>query len=252
MNDTQPGVAAGLDRSIELSLAGRRAARLIWEDDEAFKKVADPRKPAFAQAVIDELGTLLRQTPRVLQQVMAGAASAAEDLNVEPFQRLIEVIQNADDLAATEVRFTVREQDDRLQLLIVHDGTPVIFSHVLAMTLPFLTTKTDDAHQKGRWGIGLKTLARISSRLCVHSSPYHFSAENLAISACQAEAPLHGFYTSPQDTMLVLDLTPDFDTESLKQWFAGWDEDGLLFGGRLGFEFGICGATSPRTRSRLR
>ena len=43
-----------------------------------------------------------------IKKMIRNAASAAEDMNVEPFQGLIEVIQNADDLGANEVRFAFR------------------------------------------------------------------------------------------------------------------------------------------------
>jgi hypothetical protein len=49
---------------------------------------------------------------------------------------LIEVIQNADDLHAHDVRFALRNVGGRQQLLMVHDGDPVAYAHVMAMTLP--------------------------------------------------------------------------------------------------------------------
>jgi hypothetical protein len=63
--------------------------------------------------------------------MMRGAAAAAEDLNVEPFQGLTEVIQNADDLRAWEARFAFRDTDASRELLIVHNGQPVACQHVL-------------------------------------------------------------------------------------------------------------------------
>jgi hypothetical protein len=207
----------------------RRAARLVWQNHPSVKDLKDPRRGSFADAVISELGQELARTPPLIQQVMAGAASAAEDLNVEPYQGLTEVIQNADDLGATEVRFALRGGGERRQLLIVHDGEPVTFTHILPMTLPFLTTKGEDASQKGRFGIGLKTLARISTRISVHSDPYHFKAEKLVLSVAAAEPELKGFYNRGTDTLLVLDLKPGFEVEGLEEWFEAWEDDGLLF-----------------------
>jgi hypothetical protein len=138
---------------------------------------------------------------------------------------LIEVIQNADDLHAHDVRFALRNVGGRQQLLMVHDGDPVAYAHVMAMTLPFLTTKEDDAGQKGRFGIGLKTLARISSALSVHSAPYHFTARHLSLSTCAPEPALARFYDPEKDTLLVLDLTADFDPDELEHWFQQWSEE---------------------------
>jgi hypothetical protein len=223
------GAASLQPEDAEQVLEARRAARLVWSSHPSAKDFKDPRRRSFADAVIGELGEELGKTPPLIQQVMAGAASAAEDLNVEPYQGLTEVLQNADDLGATEVRFALRNEGDVQQLLIVHDGDPVTFAHVLPMTLPFLTTKGEDAAQKGRFGIGLKTLARISTRISVHSEPYHFKAEKLVLSVCPSEPEIQNFYNLTRDTLLVLDLKPSFKIEGLKEWFKAWDDDGLLF-----------------------
>jgi hypothetical protein len=159
-----------------LSARGNNAAKLIWDDVPDANSIIDPQTPAFADAVIDSLSRSLATAPGALQRLMRSATKAAEDLNVEPFQGLVEIIQNADDLGAKEVRFAIRASNGGYQLLLVHDGEPVVCQHVLAMTLPYLTTKKDDSAQKGRFGIGLKTLARISIRLSVHSHPYHSAA----------------------------------------------------------------------------
>jgi hypothetical protein len=211
------------------AIEGARAADLIWQDHTDARRILDPRTRTFANAVITGLSRALATMPGAIGQVVKGAASAAEDLNVEPFQGLVEIIQNADDLGATEVRFALREKEDRTQLLVVHNGRHVVCHDVLAMALPYLTTKRDDPNQKGRFGIGLNTLARISTRMLVHSKPYHFSLEHLAIDITAPENALDHFYAPASDTLIVLDLNSGFRKEALRQWFDDWDEDGLLF-----------------------
>jgi hypothetical protein len=124
---------------------------------------------------------------------------------------LVEVIQNADDVGAIEVRFALREQGGSQQLLVVHNGLPVTCHHMLGMALPFLTTKTNRIDQRGRFGIGLKTLNRIAGSIAVHSAPYHFSGNHLSLAGLDPEPPLKGFYDPAEDTLLVLDLKADFD-----------------------------------------
>lgn len=160
---------------------------------------------------------------------MKNAANAAADLNVSQFQGLIEVIQNADDLRATEVRFALREQDGKRQLLVVHNGRPVTCHHVLAIALPYLTTKAHRVDQRGRLGIGLKTLNRIATSIAIHSAPYHFSGDQLSLSGLNSEPALNGLYDPSSDTLLVLDLAEGFDEIDLKNWFDAWEDDGLLF-----------------------
>jgi len=209
--------------------SGAHAARMIWDDQPGVDDLIDPRTPDFANAVVLGLASALASSPGALRKMMRGAAAAAEDLNVEPFQGLTEVIQNADDLRAREVRFAFRDRDAGRELLIVHNGQPVACQHVLGMALPFFTTKTNRTDQRGRFGIGLKTLKRIADDLAIHSAPYHFSGDQLSVQVVPAEETLPGFYDPETDTMIVLRLKPDFSEEGLRAWFAEWEEDGLIF-----------------------
>ncbi len=208
---------------------GARAARMIWDDQPGVDDLTDPRTPEFANAVIKGLASALASSPGALKKMMRGAAAAAEDLNVEPFQGLTEVIQNADDLRASEVRFAFRDTDAGRELLIVHNGQPVACQHVLGMALPFVTTKTSRTDQRGRFGIGLKTLKRIADDLAIHSAPYHFSGDQLSVQVVPAEGLLPGFYDPTNETMIALRLKPDFSEEGLKAWFSEWEDDGLIF-----------------------
>ena len=213
---------------------GAEAARQIWKRGRQAEDLVDPRTPAFARAVIEGLAAALASSPETIKEMMENALHAAADLNIGPFQGLVEVIQNADDLGATEVRFALREQGGSQQLLVVHDGLPVTCQHLLGMALPYLTTKTNRVDQRGRFGIGLKTLNRIAEAIAVHSAPYHFSGNQLSLASLDPEPGLDAFYDPAADTLLVLDLKADFDELALKEWFDAWEDDGLLFLGSVG------------------
>ncbi|MDX8443859.1 hypothetical protein [Mesorhizobium australafricanum] len=92
-----------------------------------------------------------------------------------------------------------------------------------------MTTKTNRTDQRGRFGIGLKTLKRIADDLAIHPAPYHFSGDQLSVQVVPAEGPLPGFYDPATDTMIVLRLKTDFSEEGLEAWFAEWEDDGLIF-----------------------
>jgi hypothetical protein len=208
---------------------GVEAAHLIWQDDAGIDAIVDPRTPAFANAVLDTMAGALATAPGAMKRAIRTAARSAERLNVEPFQGLIEVIQNADDLRAGEVRFALRDVEGHRQLLIVHDGKPVTCHHVLGMIIPYFTTKEHDPDQRGRFGIGLKTLARVASSMSIHSHPYHFSGNQETLHRSAEEGPIDGFYDPALDTMIVLHLKPVFDESALRAWFERWDDDGLIF-----------------------
>lgn len=208
---------------------GREVAHRIWRRAENSSAIPDPRLPAFAAGVLSGFAEAADATGQILRDVIENAGASAEGLNIDVFQGIVEVLQNADDLDATEVRIALSADGDRRQLLIVHDGAPVTCHHVLPMVLPFLTTKSGEADLKGRFGIGLKTLGRIAEAMTIHSAPYHFVADGLNIAKVNPEPALRGFYTPGLDTLLRLDLVAGFEPERLEAWFEDWSEDGLLF-----------------------
>lgn len=219
----------------DLQIEAKAAAQFIWdEDDEAdagsFAEAPnDPMHPVFAAAFIDALNGHLRSTGNLLKKAIRGAARSAEGTNVDPFHGIIEVVQNADDQRATAVRLTLRDGPDGRQLLIVHDGTPVTYRNVAGMMLPYVTTKEDEADQRGRFGIGLKTLRRISRGLTVHSGPYHFgTGAEVEIRNAEAEASIPDFFDIDTDTLIVLDLE-NFGEEAFTRWFETWSGDSLIF-----------------------
>jgi hypothetical protein len=109
--------------------------------------------------------------------MIEGARQGAEALNVETFHGVIEVVQNAEDQGASEVRLGLAAAGNERYLLLVHDGAPVEFRQLVAMSYAFLSTKREDAAATGRFGVGLKTLARIGSDLEIHGAPYHVMIE---------------------------------------------------------------------------
>ena len=97
------------------------------------------------------------------------------------------------------------------------------------MALPFLTTKTHRVDQRGRFGIGLKTLKRIADAITIHSAPYHFSGDQLSLKRVEQEPGQPSFYCPTRDTLLVLDLRENFAEKEFRSWFEAWEEDGLIF-----------------------
>ena len=207
----------------------RIAARKILSKDRS-DLPEDPRNAVFASEYISECDRLLANTPLLIQEAIESAGHAAEGANVDPYQGVVEVLQNAEDRQAREVRIMLREGSAGRQMLIAHNGLPVEYEHVLAMMLPFVSTKRDDADLRGRFGIGLKTLRRICTDIEVHGAPYHFgSTAGVGIVERPAEPPIPDLYEPSSDTLLVLDLELDFDPASFVGWFDEWTDDGLIF-----------------------
>jgi hypothetical protein len=77
-------------------------------------------------------------------------------------------VQNAEDLDATDVRILTKERE----LLVAHNGSPVRLPDVLALAMPWLTSKAEQADSTGRFGIGLMTLQSLSPHLEIHRWPW--------------------------------------------------------------------------------
>lgn len=104
---------------------GRAAARELWRAGIAKAEIDDPLTPEFAADALSELELIQLEKPGALREVLEGAQMSAEQLSVESFHGLIEIVQNADDLHASEVRVAFRSCQDGDQLLVAHDGDRV-------------------------------------------------------------------------------------------------------------------------------
>lgn len=219
-------------RAEELAAAGREAARRVWREGVR-AQIDDPFDARFAHAAIDEFGRLQRdETPGIIRDALEGAAMAGGQLDVEPFHGVIEVLQNADDAGASELRMAVRPRGRSRVLLFVHDGKPVRLNDVIAMGLAFVSTKREQAYSKGRFGIGLKTLRVLGPALRVHSGPYHASVSisGSEVTALEPTKPIQGLFNpSAGDTLIELELDQGFKTSDLKGWLQGLDASLLLF-----------------------
>ena len=95
-----------------------------------------PNRPS-AQAAVRRLGELFAKLPGSIAEALDAARSSGELLSSDPLQGLAEILQNADDAGATEVRLVLWEND----LLMAHNGHAVRLRHVLGLATPWLSTK---------------------------------------------------------------------------------------------------------------
>jgi hypothetical protein len=209
------------------ALLGRRAAEAIFT--AGLKADYERRTSAtFAQHAVKRLGELLASG--LVQEMVEGAKQGAEALNVEAFHGIVEVVQNAEDQGAREVRLGIAEDGPDQVLLLVHNGSPVELHQLVAMSFAFLSTKRDDAQATGRFGVGLKTLFRIATDLEIHCAPFHVEVETAGPRTIRAAKDIPGFYRRADgDTLLRLRLARDFRWGDLEAWFGGLGSDLLLF-----------------------
>jgi len=234
------------------TIAGRAAARKLWQHWEDAGPIVDPRTAEFAQSALREIEVCQKEMPGVLKAIAQGALHGAQQLNVSAYHGIAEVLQNADDLQATAVKLGLRKAGPGMELLIMHDGEPVELPHVLGMSFAFLSTKSGDSGLKGKFGIGLKTLGRVAESLQVHSRPYHFEIVDQHIQPVPSAESVPDLYdSSSTTTLLILQLKPDFDKDQFIAWFESWSPAGLLFLDRLR-QFELCPPLSTASPIRHR
>ena len=217
------------DKERDYERLGREAA-IALEKAGMDAVVSDPREPVFARAALAELTDYLENTPALFRNVLEGAERGASQLTVNEFDSIMEIIQNADDQNASFVDFAVRKRGNRHELLALHDGNPIEIKHVAAMTLAFVTTKSGESEQIGKFGIGLKALTKVSDLMEVHCSPYHFSVRDGRLSGINGVRTIRGFNRNgARHTLLRIRLRPEVNPATILDWFRSQDSSILLF-----------------------
>ena len=187
--------------------------------------------PEIAEQAIAALEGL--DPPGVIGEIIQSGEQFAKQVHSVATRGLQEVVQNADDQGALNIRFGFRRRGGKSELLIAHDGKPVEIVDVIRMTLPLLSGSREDADKIGRFGIGLKTLTQLGDRLDVHCPPVPgFEIQDGGVTRAKRTATaIKGFWDpSARETLFVLRLErPEFDWSFFKAWLETWDAASLLF-----------------------
>ncbi len=132
-----------------------------------------------------------------------GIWNATVDKYADPSHFIFELLQNAEDAAASWVRFEL--QPDRI--IFEHDGRPFNRDDIEGITGIGNTTKLDDGHKIGCFGIGFKSVYVVTERPEVHSTiedtPLAFAIDRLVVPSLINSDHLE------RTTQIVLPLRPD-------------------------------------------
>ena len=171
----------------ELASRAIAAAEYLFEEDEPDKTggLFEPSDDYTARAAITRFGELFAELRGVPKAVMERARNSGDLVSSDSLQGLAEIVQNADDVEATEIVLQLGQDE----LLVSHNGSPVRLPHVLALATPWLTTKGGEAALMGRFGIGLTTLRSLSNTFEVHCDPYHVRFGDPFVSPIPARRP---------------------------------------------------------------
>ena len=214
-----------LDDNVQIARAEQSAELLFDADDDSEVVVYEPRNLQEANAAVRRLGSLFEELPGTITRVLEAASGSANLLSSDRLQGLSEVVQNADDTGASQVRILLNPTE----LLISHDGSPVRLQHVLGFATPWLSTKGDDATTIGRFGIGLMTLRALSATMEVHCSPYHVQIGEPTLSPIGRTTLPPAFREIGWTTLRIPLQNGSLSPEDLVEWLDRWDDSALLF-----------------------
>ena len=100
------------------------------------------------------------------------------DLYSDPSHFIFELLQNAEDVGASEVNFIV--EDDKL-IIEHHNGRPFNFDDVDSITTIGSSTKTDKINQIGKFGVGFKSVFEVTKTPIIHSGGFNFKITDFII-----------------------------------------------------------------------
>ena len=208
-----------------VALAVETADRLFYKDGSDAAEVYEPEDERSARAAVLRLGELFSGLPKVIAEALDGARSSGEVLSSDRLQGLAEIVQNADDANASEVRVVLREYD----LLVGHNGNPVQIRHVLGLSTPWFSTKGAEAESFGRFGIGLSALRSLSRTFDVHCSPYHVRLGEPTLSPIEPMQQPAAFAGKGWTVFRVPFGEGRVGPKELEEWLECWGDSGLLF-----------------------
>ncbi len=210
------------DEAVALAV---KAVERLFEKGSSNGDIYEPQDDRSARAAVLRLKELFKELPKTIVDALDGARSSGELLSSDRLQGLAEILQNADDASASEVRFVLREDD----LLVGHNGRAVRLQHIVGLATPWFSTKGGEADSFGRHGIGLSALRSLSRTIEVHCSPYHLRLGDPNLSPI-GPMKLPGALDEGEWTVFRIPIGDgSLRVEELADWLDRWGDAGLLF-----------------------
>ena len=211
--------------SLQIRSAEQAADRLFDARNGDVLPSYEPTSLPAAEAAVRRLGERFNGLPGAIVEALDAARASGDLISSDKLQGISEIIQNADDVDASQVWFVLGSTD----LWVGHDGSPVQLRHVLGLATPWLTTKRSEAAPIGRFGIGLMTLRSISNTLEVHCHPYHVQLGDPTLSPIDPPMLPPGLGEVGWTTLRIPFEHGVVSAGELADWLDRWDSSALLF-----------------------
>lgn len=136
-----------------------------------------------------------------------------------------ELLQNADDVAASRIKFELFED----RLVVTHNGKPFSEENLKGICSISKGTKADDYTKIGRFGIGFKSVFVYTNAPQIYSGEYQFEIKELILP----EKRSCDFEIKPEDTVFVLPFnnkkTQSYAFSQISDKLRELSDDALLF-----------------------
>ena len=208
-----------------ITLAEDAAEQLFNARDGDARTTYEPSIPSAARAAVERFAKLFAELPGAAAKSLDHSRGSGALLSSDRLQGLAEIVQNADDMDASQVRVILRPTD----LSVSHNGSPVQLPHVLGLATPWLGAKGDEAATIGRFGIGLTTLRSLSETFEVHCGLYHVRLGEPFVSWIDPPTLPAEFAEAGWTTLRVPLDQGVVSTLELEEWLDRWDDSALLF-----------------------
>ncbi|MFE2009985.1 sacsin N-terminal ATP-binding-like domain-containing protein [Streptomyces sp. NPDC059491] len=200
------------------------AERLFRKTCPAGREVPEPDSAEAARAAVERFVVLDADTGVSRDSAIAGRRQAGK-MSTDWLQGVSEVVQNAEDLGATEVRLQVRSGT----LFLAHNGRPVRLKDVIPLSMPWLSSKADDAEAVGRFGIGLMSLLRFSPAIDLYSGFYRLRIGEEGLGHAPERSPSDVLGGEGWTVFSVPLVRRSLTAAALEEWLATWGHEALLF-----------------------
>lgn len=199
-----------------------------YDPDTPREHLLVPEDRAAAAAGVGQLAVRLEGVWRSIRKALKNASNSAGYLSSDRLQGIAELIQNADDLGATDAYISVDAA--RPQLLFGHNGAGLTLHDVWALAIPWLSLKASEEEKLGRFGIGLKTLQSLSKVLEVSEGHFDVRFDPETLAPLDAPISWPGNPTASEGTVFAVPFAAGAVTsEEVADWLAMWGEAGMVF-----------------------
>lgn len=127
---------------------------------------------------LDELTTLRKNHVESCEKNNDRSHQIIAGLYSDPSHFIYEILQNADDAKATEIRFELTGNN----LKIVHNGKKQFaYDDIESITTIGNSTKADDINAIGKFGVGFKSVFAVTNTPKIYSQKYNFEISSFIV-----------------------------------------------------------------------